>query len=87
MNKHQTTIHARCPFAPVWDYYTVTVETEKMIRCEKIEEVCEVYRGEEESQEEITRKIYDKLRAALPGVVVSTRGNHGSNTRTTVSYG
>jgi hypothetical protein len=53
MNHHKTTIHARCPYAPVWDYYTVIVETPAFLKCERLQEVCEEIRGKEMTQEQV----------------------------------
>lgn len=61
MNKHTTTIHARCPYMPVWDYYKVTFQTMDFIRCEEIERFCDSVRGIEVTQEALVGKLRELL--------------------------
>ena len=75
MNYHKTTIHARCPYAPVWDYYAVTVETPDFIRCERLQEVCEEIRGKEITQEQ----VYEHIKKSFHAAKVTVKGRHGQN--------
>lgn len=78
MNHHKTTIHARCPYAPVWDYYTLTVRINTFVRTEDIQKICDEVRGQEMTQEDIA----DKIEAALPPRTGFTiKGRHGQNGR------
>lgn len=82
MNKHITTIHARCPHAPVWDYYTVTLETEDCLLCEKFERYCDGQRGVEATQEE----IFYRLSVRIPATgTLTVEGRHGQNGQLIVS--
>jgi hypothetical protein len=78
MNKHKTTVHTRCPYAPVWDYYTVIVETPDFLRCEKLQEVCEEIRGKEMTQEQVYQFLKSKI--FLPATI-TVKGRHGQNGR------
>lgn len=81
MNRHTTTIHARCPFQPVWDYYTVTFSTESVVQCESLEAACEKVRGTTDTQE----SIGDSLRAMVQSdVSITVTGRHGANCFTEV---
>lgn len=77
MNKHTTTVHARCPYLPVWDYYEVTVETSHFLRCEDVEKSAESVRGKTLTQEDVAKR----LRETLPDNVSVVRviGRHGAN--------
>lgn len=76
MNKHKTTIHARCPYAPVWDYYTVEIKTSSHIRCEEIQRVCDQIRGKEVTQED----VFDFLKAKIREPKwITVKGRHGQN--------
>jgi len=81
-NIHKTTIHARCPYAPVWDYYTLTVETPEFIRCETVQEICDSVRGLEMTQEEVFAKLREKL---LPPAKLTLEGCHGQNGHLVIS--
>jgi hypothetical protein len=78
---HRTTIHARCPFAPVWDYYSVQIETKDFIRCEKIEAICEEIRGQQISQEMVLELLRKKLNIECK---ITVKGRHGQNGRLVV---
>jgi hypothetical protein len=77
-NIHTTTIHARCPYAPVWDYYTLTVETPEFIRCEIIQAICDSVRGAELTQEQVFAKLREQL---MPPAKLTLEGCHGQNGR------
>jgi len=82
MNKHKTTIHARCPYLPVWDYYEATFKTQEFIQCEVIEKHCDSVRGLEITQE----SLVDKLRELLPEhVSIKVIGRHGANCLTEIT--
>lgn len=81
--KHQTTVHARCPYAPVWDYYDVTVETNEFLRCEKLQSVCNEIRGKEMTQEQVFEHIRDGIK--LQASIVTVEGCHGQNGRLVIS--
>ena len=82
MNRHTTTIHARCPFVPVWDYYTVEFTTDKIVQCEVLEEACDTVRGAKIPQEEIC----ERLKSAVPNhTSVKVTGRHGANCLTEVT--
>lgn len=82
MNKHETTVHGKCPINSKWDYYTLVVTTTEFIRCEDIEEICDFVRGKTMSQEEMA----SHLRATLPHhCSIELRGRHGQNCKTTVT--
>ena len=81
--KHQTNVHARCPYLPVWDYYTVTFSTHSFVRVEALEKACEKVRGKKITQEQIARKLAKNT----PGEVkVTVVGMHGANCRSEVSW-
>lgn len=81
-NKHVTTIHARCPYAPIWDYYTLTVYAVGMIRTEEIQRVCNLVRGLEMTQEDVA----DRIEAELPkGTKFTLKGRHCQNGRLIIS--
>ncbi len=74
--QHQTIVHARCPYAPVWDYYTVIVKTPDFLRCERLQEVCDQIRGKEMTQED----IWDHISSIIyPPAQVIVKGRHGQN--------
>lgn len=81
MNHHKTTVHTRCPYAPVWDYYTVIVQTPNFLRCERLQEVCEEIRGKEITQEQVYEHIKSKIHAAK----VTVKGRHGQNGRLVIA--
>lgn len=78
MNEHRTTIHARCPYAPMWDYYTVIIKTPSFLRCEHLQAVCDEIRGSEMTQE----NVFDHLKTKIgqPAEIV-VKGRHGQNGR------
>jgi hypothetical protein len=82
MNKHETTIHARCPYAPVWDYYTLTIETHEFLQCEKLQEICDEVRGKDMTQEAVFEFVSHKL--PVPGKLTIV-GQHGTNGRLVIS--
>jgi hypothetical protein len=86
MNIYQTTIHARCPFAPVWDYYQATLETRKFVQVEEFEACCEKIRGVQMSQEDIGTELKRAIDANFPGLIFSltVTGQHGTNCKTVV---
>lgn len=61
MNSYTTKLHGRCPYAPIWDYYELTVESLEFIRTERIEEVADELRGQEITQEEMAERAKEKL--------------------------
>ena len=78
MNIHKTTIHARCPYAPVWDYYELTFETRDILQCEKLQEICNGVRGQTLTQE----AVFEHVSAGLLGVAngkLTLVGQHGNN--------
>lgn len=76
MNKHVTTVHARCPYLPIWDYYTVTLETETFLRCEKFQELCDAVRGIEATQEDVFKRLQASIKIAGK---LTIEGRHGQN--------
>lgn len=81
-NIHETTIHARCPYAPVWDYYTLTVTTPEFMRCEHLQEICDGVRGQEMTQEDVFQHI---RKAIKPPAQLTLEGCHGQNGRLRIS--
>ena len=82
MNSHKTTIHAKCPYIPVWDYYEVTFSTSKFIQCETLEKAADKVRGLKATQEDIATK----LRKQLPKhVKIKVVGRHGANCLTEIT--
>lgn len=74
--KHETIIHARCPYAPVWDYYTVIVKTPEFLACEHLQLVCDEVRGKELTQEQ----VFEHLRSRIDRpAIISIEGCHGQN--------
>lgn len=82
MNKHVTTVHTRCPYAPVWDYYTVTFVTPAFLRCEDFQAICDKVRGVELQQEKVANLIAKQLRVRG---TLSVSGCHGQNGRLVVT--
>ena len=82
MNKHETTIHARCPYAPTWDYYTLTVETREFLQCEKLQEICDEVRGKEMTQEDVFEFVRSRIKQPAK---VTLEGRHGQNGRLVIS--
>jgi hypothetical protein len=78
MNQHKTTIHIRCPFAPVWDYYTVVVFTKELLKCERLQELCDDIRGKEITQEAAWQYLRDNLPHHCD---ITVKGRHGANGR------
>lgn len=82
MNKHTTTVHTRCPYSPIWDYYKVTFSTNKFVKTEDLEDACEKIRGKEVTQE----KVAMLLRKSVPKcVAIKVVGRHGANCQTEVT--
>ena len=81
-NEHITTIHARCPYAPVWDYYTFTVKTTQFLRCEEVQRVCDEVRGKEMTQEQVFEFLRDEIK---PPAQLTLEGCHGQNGRLVIS--
>ena len=82
INKHTTTIHSRCPYAPVWDYYTLTVETPNFLMCEMLQEICDGVRGKELQQEQVFEYLRDKIK---PPAKLTLEGCHGQNGHLVIS--
>lgn len=80
--QHKTMIHARCPYAPVWDYYEVTFTTEKFLRCELLQSLCDQIRGQEVNQEQVFAFIQEGIK--IRGTLV-VEGQHGTNGRLVIS--
>jgi hypothetical protein len=78
MNYHETTVHARCPYAPTWDYYQLTFETREHLQCEVLQEICDAVRGQTMTQEDVFDGIANRL--AVPGKLTLV-GQHGTNGR------
>jgi hypothetical protein len=78
MNKHKTTVHARCPYAPVWDYYTVEVKTSYMLKCEELQRVCDLIRGQEITQEQVFDFLKEQIKEPK---WITVKGRHGQNGR------
>ena len=81
-NKHSTTMHSRCPYAPMWDYYDVTVETPEFLQCERLQEVCDEVRGKELTQEAVFEHIRQSIK---PPAQITVEGRHGQNGRLVIS--
>jgi len=82
MNIHETTVHTRCPYAPVWAYYAVTIRTNQFIKTEDIQAICDSFRGNEITQEDLA----DLLEASLPKHTSFTiEGRHGQNGKLTIT--
>jgi hypothetical protein len=82
MNMHKTTIHARCPYFPTWDYYTLTVETREFVQCETLQSICDEVRGKEMTQE----AVFEFLRSRIkPPAKITLKGRHGQNGRLVIS--
>ena len=84
MNTHKTTIHARCPYAPVWDYYELTFETRDFLKCEDLQEACDLVRGREITQEVVFASIALRLSEITKGKL-TLAGRHGQNGGLTIS--
>lgn len=82
-HKHKTVLHARCPYAPVWDYYDVTVETLDFLQCEKLQAVCDEVRGMEMTQEQVFEHLRNSIKNQ--GATVTVAGHHGQNGRLVIS--
>ncbi len=82
MNKHTTTVHARCPYMPVWDYYEVTFTTEKFVKCEDLEKASDEVRGGYTTQEGLATDLREKLPDHIHIKVV---GRHGANCLTEIT--
>lgn len=82
MAKHETTIHVRCPFNELWNYYKVRVITSNFIRCEDVETAADTVRGETLTQEEATARLKKELQQAA---AIETEGFHGQNCKLTVT--
>lgn len=80
MNIYETTIHIRCPFQPVWDYYRLVVESKHMIQCELIESMCDKLRGRECTQESAADELLQLFAGPVKrGFTLSLSGWHGAN--------
>jgi len=82
MNKHTTTIHIRCPYAPVWDYYTLEVCTHEHVRCEILQDICDEVRGKEMTQEDVFAFLRGKINQPA---TITLKGRHGQNGRLVIS--
>lgn len=81
---YETTLTARCPNdEKVVDIYMVTIESRRIVECERILKVIGMLRDTIFFQEEITQQIAQEL---APGVRVRTDGIH-SGVKTTVVAG
>ena len=78
MNRHTTTIHSRCPYAPVWDYYTLHVDTVAFVKCEDVQAACDEVRGKEMTQEQVFEHL--RLKIGQPAKL-TLKGRHGQNGR------
>lgn len=80
---HETMVHGRCPINGAWDYYTLEVRTDDFVKCEDIEQACNVVRGSDMTQEQMA----EALREELPGhCIMVLRGRHGQNVATMVEF-
>jgi len=80
--KHLNMVHARCPYAPVWDYYEVIIETVDFMRCEAVEATCEKMRGKTMSQED----VFDELRKSFRHPAkITVIGRHSQNGKLEIS--
>lgn len=86
MNHYTTTIHIRCPFQLVWDYYEVELQSGKMVQCEVFEACCDQVRGMTTTQEDTAEFIRNFIRLEIPGLIfsVTVTGRHGANCKTVV---
>ena len=84
MNIHTTTIHARCPYVPEWDYYQLTFETQNVLQCEDLQEICNGVRGKTLTQEAVFERVADGLSVVAVGKLTLV-GRHGSNGGLTIS--
>ena len=86
MNHYTTTIHIRCPFQPVWDYYEVELQSSKMVQCEIFEECCDEARGETLTQEKTADFIREAIRERFPDLIfnLTVTGRHGANCKTVI---
>ena len=82
MNIHETTIHARCPYAPTWDYYQLTFETAVHLQCETLQVICDTVRSQTITQEAVFDYIAQRL--PVPGKLTLV-GQHGTNGRLVIS--
>jgi hypothetical protein len=82
VNRHETTIHARCPYAPTWDYYQLTFETNEHLKCEDLQDVCDKVRGKTATQEDVFELIASRLKATGKLTLI---GQHGTNGRLVIS--
>jgi hypothetical protein len=82
MNEHKTTIHARCPYAPVWDYYTVIVRTPEFMKCEDLQAICDQIRGTELTQEDVFTHLRSKIKLSA---IITVKGRHGQNGRLVIT--
>lgn len=86
VNYYTTTIHIRCPFHPVWDYYEVELQCSLMVQCETFEECCDEVRGEILSQEKTADSIRDSIKKRFPDLFfgITVIGRHGANCKTVI---
>jgi len=80
---HTTTVHARCPYMPVWDYYEVTFYPRKFVKVEVLEAACEKQRGKKMTQETLARQL---SQSTPQHVGVSVVGRHGANCKTEIKW-
>ena len=69
--RYSLMLYAVCPVDQSRDSYSVTVESPREIRVEKIIELATAWQTVEATQEEITAKLAEQL-----GASVTTRGYH-----------
>lgn len=81
---HKTPLHARCPITQEWDYYTLSIKTNGFISCEDVQSIANQFRGKTETQEAITQKICESLKAKYSFPIhVALEGFHCQNAHLT----
>jgi len=85
-NHYTTTIHIRCPFQPIWDYYEVQLQSISMVQCEIFEACCDEVRGQELTQERAADFIREEIRDRFHDLDFSltVTGRHGANCKAVI---
>jgi len=83
--RHDFTVHAACPFVNgvFWDYYTITVFSERVIDVLLIDKLLNVFRGMTGSQEAVTQAIAVEV-FKLGASRVESTGSHFAYTNSKV---
>lgn len=82
--RHETIIHAKCPFNQEWDYYDLIISCDTLLKCEDLQDICNTVRGNSMSQESLSELLFSEFLKIVNGnFELLLVGKHGQNSKLT----